>query len=61
MKIYKVSYYNVDCKGRVVPTRALPTEEYFVSKEKADARAEERKSDIWWIAGVSVEEVEVVE
>lgn len=60
MKAYKVSYYHTDCEGRV-PTGAEPEEEYFISEEKANAKAEEKKNVGWWIARVNVEEIEIAE
>lgn len=60
MKTYKVSYYNTDCEGRVSIT-SRPKEEYYFNEEKANARAEEKKNEGWWVARVNVEEIEIEE
>lgn len=59
MRVYRVSYYNTDCEGRV-PFGTEPTEKYFMSKEKANTKAEEMKNN-WWVAEVSIEEIEIIE
>lgn len=60
MKAYKVSYCNTDCEGNVSVWDS-PEEEYFISEEKANTRAEEKKNEGWWIARVKVEEIEIIE
>lgn len=60
MKAYRVSYYNTDCEGKVSVWDS-PKEEYFISEEKANARAKEKKNEGWWIARVKVKEIEITE
>lgn len=57
MKAYKVSYYNTSSDGRV-SMGTKPVEEYFINKEDADRVAEEKEKN-WWIAMVSVTEIEI--